>query len=256
MERSEFQDIEMIDVTGDCETHGGWSIKAPSFLASRARCPTCVAKAREAEEREAIAAKNRAVEARRIDELKSIGIDERHRGKTFDAFVAETPEQAKALRACKSLAERVAVNPTRVPSLILCGNPGTGKTHLGSAIVQHLFDAGVDAHRTTVMRILRAIKSSWRKGSEHDEQATIEYLSELPCLVIDEIGVQFGSDTERMYLFEIIDRRYESCLPTVLISNLDMDALRAEMGERVIDRLREDKGVLLTFTGESWRKSQ
>ena len=72
--------------------------------------------------------------------------------------------------------------------------------------------------------------------------------------MLDEIGIQFGSDTERMYLFEVVNRRYENALPTVLISNLDRDKFRDEVGERVIDRLREDGGRMIAFSGESFRK--
>jgi hypothetical protein len=40
----------------------------------------------------------------------------------------------------------------------------------------------------------------------------------------------------------------------VFVTNLDAAKLTAEVGERVIDRLREDGGTFLLFKGESWRK--
>ena len=39
-------------------------------------------------------------------------------------------------------------------------------------------------------------------------------------LILDEVGVQFGSETEKMILFEIINGRYEQLKPTIVISNL------------------------------------
>ena len=38
-------------------------------------------------------------------------------------------------------------------------------------------------------------------------------------LILDEVGVQFGSETEKMILFEIINGRYEQLKPTIVISN-------------------------------------
>ena len=43
-------------------------------------------------------------------------------------------------------------------------------------------------------------------------------------------------------------------LPTVLISNLGIDAIKDAVGERIIDRLREDGGDLVAFDWDSHRK--
>lgn len=51
--------------------------------------------------------------------------------------------------------------------------------------------------------------------------------------------MQFGSDAEKLILFEIINGRYEAVKPTILLSNLNIDGLKGYMGERVVDRLRE-----------------
>jgi len=248
--------MEPVLATGSCPTHGDWEREVPRFLASRVTCGKCSAEVAAQRERDEAETQRKAAEARRIDHLEQIGVSERHRGRTFDTFVADTPEQAKALQACRDLAEGVAAGATRQPSLILCGKPGTGKTHLGCAIAQHLCDRKDSVLRRTPLQIIRAIKNTWQRGAEQTEADVLAGFAYQDLLIVDEVGVQFGSDTERMYLFEIIDMRYEACLPTVLISNLDIDALRTEVGERVLDRLREDGGRLLTFTGESWRKRQ
>lgn len=250
-------DFDLVPVSGVCEIHGPWENKVFKALADmgyNSFCPTCK------KEREAIAEQERAeklsaaAEASRVAHLNDCGVSDRHLGKTFDRYAAETSEQRDALSACADLAESVAAGKRNVPSLILCGNPGTGKTHLGAAIVQHVIASKKTALRATVLQIIRDVKASWAKKAKYSEEEILSYYAGKDVLVIDEVGVQFGSDTERMYLFEIIDLRYEACLPTVLISNLDLSRMTAEVGERVIDRLREDGGRLLTFTGESWRK--
>ena len=73
-------------------------------------------------------------------------------------------------------------------------------------------------------------------------------------LVIDEVGVQFGTETEKFIFYEVINRRYENVLPTVLISNLTSDELKTFIGDRAFDRFREDGGAILAFDWESYRK--
>jgi DNA replication protein DnaC len=68
--------------------------------------------------------------------------------------------------------------------------------------------------------------------------------------------VQFGSDTEKLLLFDILNERYERRRPTILMSNLPRDEVSSYLGERVFDRLREDGGEFISFTWESYRKSR
>ena len=62
-------------------------------------------------------------------------------------------------------------------------------------------------------------------------------------LVLDEIGVGHGSNAEHVQLFEVLDLRYKLERPTVLLSNLTTTALKAALGDRVYDRLREGATV-------------
>jgi len=243
-----------IEVTGTCETHGNWATIVREKQTSGRSCPHCAAEKKSAKERKEADDKAAAAAKRRTDDLIECGVSLRHMDKTFDAYIAQNQEQVNALAKARSLVESVAKDPRKVPSLIMCGKPGTGKTHLACAIAIAAYDAGVTVCRESVAGIIREFKDSWRKESEFDEMKLLRFYGTVKLLIIEEIGVQFGSDTERMYLFEVINRRYENCLPTVLVSNLDPDKLAAEVGERVMDRLREDGGRLIRFTGESWRK--
>ena len=54
-------------------------------------------------------------------------------------------------------------------------------------------------------------------------------------------------------MFDIIDGRYQEMKPTILISNLAIAGIKDLIGERVIDRLREDGGKLVSFDWPSYR---
>ena len=147
----------------------------------------------------------------------------------------------------------------------MCGNIGTGKTHLASGIVQHVIrQHGAVAVITTAAEIIRVFKRSMARDSGYTEGDVINELASFDLLVIDEIGAQKGSEYELGVLHEIVDRRYQMVLPTVVVSNLpatskqDADgkptpSLEQYIGARALDRLRENKALLVGFTWASAR---
>ena len=79
-------------------------------------------------------------------------------------------------------------------------------------------------------------------------------LTMVTCLILDEIGVQSGSEYEKKRLFEIIDGRIKNGRPTILITNLDKTELTGLLTCRVMDRVRTSV-YPLTFTGRSRRSA-
>ena len=77
--------------------------------------------------------------------------------------------------------------------------------------------------------------------------------SETDLLILDEVGVQFGSDTEKLILFDVLNERYEKRRPTLVLSNLSLPDVEQYLGERIFDRLREDGGEAVVFDWESHR---
>lgn len=53
-------------------------------------------------------------------------------------------------------------------------------------------------------------------------------------------------------MFEILNGRYQELRPTILISNLNTDALESLLGQRIMDRYREC-GSVLAFDWQSHR---
>ena len=48
-------------------------------------------------------------------------------------------------------------------------------------------------------------------------------------------------------------RSYYERLPTVIVSNLSPEEIKAVLGDRVIDRLREDGGLVVSLRWDSHR---
>ncbi len=190
---------------------------------------------------------------RAMNALIAAGITPRFAGCTFDSYRADTGEQRKALADCRSYADRFGENYRVGRSLILTGNVGTGKTHLASAIVRTVVADGASALIIPAGDIIAIARASMVPGSGYTDRDVVLHLGGLNLLVIDEVGCQRGTEYELGLLHSIIDRRYQAVLPTVLISNLDPAGLTKFIGERAVDRLRQNGGKAVGFTWSSMR---
>ena len=176
------------------------------------------------------------------------GISKRNLYKTFDDYICTNEGQSKAKNDC----ERFVKEFPSEKSMIMVGGVGTGKTLLASAMLDSL----VDNNRCEIIKVIdliRHLKSTWAKDSDNTEEDLIKYYCKLDLLILDEVGSQFGSDTEKLFIFDIIDGRYQDMKQTVLISNLDIDGIKDVIGERCIDRLREGGGSMIAF---DWKSSR
>ena len=137
---------------------------------------------------------------------------------------------------------------------ILLGNHGTGKNMLSALVCKTLAQNDFTALHTTVARLIRRVRQTWRSGSVETEEAVLKAMVDPDLLVIDEVGVQSGSQNEQHILTEIINDRYEAMKPVLLISNLKFDELENLLGTRIIDRFYEGGSFILTFDWESYRR--
>ncbi|MCJ8293528.1 MAG: ATP-binding protein [Colwellia sp.] len=176
------------------------------------------------------------------------GISKRNLYKTFDDYICTNEGQTKAKNDCMRYVENFPTDK----SLIMVGGVGTGKTLLASAMIESL----VDKHKCEIVKlieIVRELKATWSRDSETSEEKIISWYTKLDLLIIDEVGSQFGSDTEKLFIFEIIDGRYQNMKPTIIISNLDINGVKDAIGERCVDRLREGGGSMIAFNWNSSR---
>jgi len=198
-------------------------------------------------------AKTKKSEEARIEKLKRRGVGKRYLQNSFDNFNADTPSKQNALLKVRELCRCIS-NKEQAPNLIMVGGVGTGKTHLANAAIIELTDSGKECGRINLIDMIRRLKSTWSKDTKESEAEVLELYSECDLLIIDEVGIQFNSDTEKMFIFDVINARYEEELPTVIISNLDVAGVKEIIGDRCVDRLRQDGGKVIAFDWESSRK--
>lgn len=139
------------------------------------------------------------------------------------------------------------------PFLLLYGLAGLGKTHLALAIgwsylaqlksvvyyqVESLLDALREGYR---------IKQALAPGEFHPDSydAVMNYAKRVSLLILDDLGVEKGTEWAVAKLDEIIDYRYINRLPIVVTANT------LELPERILDRMRE--GRIVRLRGQSYR---
>jgi DNA replication protein DnaC len=172
-------------------------------------------------------------------------------------YTADTDGQKRALSVCQRYAATFTKDGGAKENgtcLILAGNPGTGKTHLAAGVANYLLENGSTAVYSTAMTAIRAIRETWQNKTGKTESQVIQDFVKPDLLILDEIGVQHGTEAEKLHLFDLINARYEAVKPTLIISNLELDAVEQFIGERAFDRLREGGGKAVSFDWGSSRK--
>jgi len=246
-----FFDVPLVQ-TDSCPQHGDFESK--SYRQGMwTKCPAC------ADERKAAEAAQEAAKAKAADverwqrRLGMAGVPERFRDRRIETFIATTDDQRKALAFAVSYLDNIWDVMDTGRGALFVGKPGTGKTHLAVGICIGVMESGGTALFTTTMRAIRRVKDTWGRDSQETETEAIEALVFPDLLILDEVGVQFGSDTEKLILFDVLNERYEKRKPTILLSNLAAPEVKDYLGERIFDRMREDGGQVVVFNWASHR---
>ena len=230
-------------VEAHCPKHGEFTkyVRKVELIgkAFETRCPHCIKEEIELVEQQ-IRDLNNGERQAKIKELKDkSGIPLRFASANFDSYI-ETAQNRLAKKICQRYADKWLERFKLGGGLVFCGKPGTGKNHLACAIANSVIENHQsDVYLTTVMRIIRKVKSTWGKDSDLTEEDAIKFYCSKSLLII---------------LFEIINERYEQMRPTILISNLTEEELGKYIGDRIIDRMKEGQGAVIKFDWESYRK--
>lgn len=245
-----------------CEVHGEYLASFYPFGGGRwSSCPACHAERVQRDVAEAFQEMRQeqaqASEAKRrksaSDMLGRAMIPPRFAGCTLESYEAENDGQKAAKARAARYVESWPDNKASGTSLILCGRPGTGKTHIAVAIAKDVMAAGDSVLFARVYELVSAVRETYRRDAEKSEREALAAFAAPDLLILDEVGHQRGSDAERLLLFEVINARYEQCKPTILISNKNLEGLRDYLDERAADRLRQGGGKVIPFDWESKR---
>lgn len=174
---------------------------------------------------------------------------------TFENYIPTSAELAKSKEIMKRYADNFSKeNPV---SLLLIGNYGTGKSHLSVAATKQLAERGMSCLFISTPKLMTKIRSTYNKGSEYTEDQIITQLSQVDCLVLDDIGAEStkqGDGNQHTWatskIFEIIDNRIGK--HTIFTSNYEPKELQERLGGRNFSRMMESVHVIKMY-GEDYR---
>lgn len=142
--------------------------------------------------------------------------------KTFDAFDAtwdRTLAHRKSLRAALATCRAWAEDPGD-HWLFLTGPCGTGKSHLAAAAARELAGRGLPCYYRSVPELLNKIREGYQ-AKDFDQRLTA--VCNVAVLVLDDLGAEAATASNRGLLFEIINHRaLRSHLITIITSNADL----------------------------------
>lgn len=180
-------------------------------------------------------------------QLSQAGIGRRFYNASFDNYRVSTPKEEHVLSVVRSYAERF----TRTsPNLIMYGNTGYGKTHLGCALAADLIRRGFTVEYLPILNLFsrfQDIAGYGGKGGQREEFFAQLRASDL--LIIDEFGITSMSDDDRITLHRVIDERYNKTAPIALIGNMGLKEFSDAVGERAFRRVMADADIA-AFTWE------
>jgi DNA replication protein DnaC len=127
-------------------------------------------------------------------------------------------------------------------TVALIGNRGTGKTQMSACLCGYCaFKMGRPCLYIKSFEFFLRIRDAMKKGdSELDviKKMLIPYL-----LVLDAYEVRGDTDFENRMMDHLIDKRYDNCKSTVIISNDNKKDFCSKVGASIVDRMKEGGGI-------------
>ena len=135
---------------------------------------------------------------------------------------------------------------------LLWGGVGTGKSYFAGCIANALMEQEVAVRMTNFALILNDLTASFEGRNDY-----IARLCRAPLLILDDFGMERGTEYGLEQVYNVIDSRYRSRRPLIVTTNLSLQDLQYPQDTahaRIYDRLLE-MCAPIRFTGENFRRA-
>jgi DNA replication protein DnaC len=156
---------------------------------------------------------------------------------TFDNLIPEgrsgDPNNQERFTTAYQAAKAFAVEPKGW--LVLAGPSGCGKTHLAAAIANERISRGYPAFFITTPDLLQHLRSAFSPDSEIPYDEFFNRVRETPLLILDDLGAQSSTPWAKEKLDQLLTHRFNSQLPTVIVTITPIEELEERMCTRLTD---------------------
>lgn len=169
-------------------------------------------------------------------------LPKRHAQSGFTQFVVSNSGQQEAKVGCYNYVKNFIAGDKQ--NLIMVGRTGTGKTHLAAAVARNALNKGKRARYVTSEDMANKIANAWTQFDDTEANA-IHKFTEYDLLILDEYGLHDRHEKRLELVHKVLYARYDANKPTMIISNLTLDDLRKDLGDRLWSRLQHDGLTLI-----------
>jgi DNA replication protein DnaC len=117
------------------------------------------------------------------------------------------------------------------------GDTGTGKTLLAMLISKAALDAGLSVAIYSVPHLLAEIQETYEDDSRRSYMDLFRRLTSVHLLHLDDLGTERRTDWVLEQLYSIVNERWQQERSIVVTTNLELERLREQVGERTVSRL-------------------
>jgi len=155
---------------------------------------------------------------------------------TFDSLNpkgrSDSPQSQEGFQRAYKAARAFADDPKGW--LVLTGPSGCGKTHLATAIANRAIARDRSAFYMTAPDLLDHLRASFSPESEMPYDEFFEQVRNTPLLVLDDLGAQSSTPWAKEKLDQLLNHRFSSQLPTVIVSIIPVDELEERIRTRLV----------------------
>ena len=154
--------------------------------------------------------------------------------KSFDPHYLDSDRQElKLIQDAYRQALKFAEDPK--DWIVFAGNAGRGKTRLAAAIGNYRREADPGVLFVVVPDLLDRLRSSFNSQKPRAFDDLFERIRNASLLILDDLGSQTGTPWAEEKLFQLLNYRYNACLPTVITTSLTRKEMEARLYARLTD---------------------